>query len=116
MFFRFASGIKGVRRIGGSGDSILLHISARPSQESLRDLIALFHRYQISGMTQLAQFCTDANRDWFADPKAFWHRKIFRRLSVRSPNQPSGGDIHHVDHQILRHRESVVRRAVRCLP
>ena len=55
-FFHFATSIKAVKRIEGVGDSILLHVSSRPSQESLRDLIALFQRYRISNKAQLKVF------------------------------------------------------------
>ena len=76
-FFRFVEDIKAVRRIEGVRDSIVLHIASRISQESLRDLIALFERYRISRMSQLAQFLSPSNRTWFADPKKFWHKKVF---------------------------------------
>jgi hypothetical protein len=76
-FFRFAESIKAVRRIEGVRDSIVLHIASRISQESLRDLIALFERYRIPRMSQLAQFLSPSNRSWFADPKGFWHKKVF---------------------------------------
>jgi hypothetical protein len=76
-FFRFAESIKAVRRIEGARDSIVLHVATRISQESLRDLIALFERYRISRMSQLAQFLSPSNRSWFADPKKFWHKKVF---------------------------------------
>lgn len=78
-FFTFAKSIKAVLRVEGVGDSILLHVSSRPSQESLRDLIALFQRYRISGMPQLANFLTASNQNWFANEQNFWHRKVFGR-------------------------------------
>jgi hypothetical protein len=55
-FFAFARSITAVKRIEGSGDSILLHVTSRPSQQSLYDLNALFVRYRIRGKKQLAQF------------------------------------------------------------
>jgi len=76
-FFRFAEGIKAVRRIEGVGNSVALHVVSRISHESLRDLIALFERYRIPRMSQLAQFLSLSNRTWFADPKKFWHEKVF---------------------------------------
>jgi hypothetical protein len=53
-FFHFVKSIKAVKRIEGVNDSIVLHISSRPSQASLRDLAALFRRYRIAGSAQLA--------------------------------------------------------------
>ena len=76
-FFRFAESIKAVRRIEGVGDSIILHIASRISHESLRDLIALFERYRIPRMSQLAQLLSPSNRSWFADSKKFWYKKVF---------------------------------------
>lgn len=76
-FFRFAESIKAVRRVEGVGDSEVLHVTSRVSHDSLRDLIALFERYRIPRMTQLAQFLSPSNRSWFADPEKFWHKKVF---------------------------------------
>ena len=76
-FFRFAESIRAVRRIEGVRDSIVLHIASRISHESLRDLLALFERYRIPQMSQLAQFLSPSNRSWFADPDKFWHKKVF---------------------------------------
>ena len=55
-FFHFANSIKAVRRVEGVADSILLHVSSRPSQASIRDLSALFQRYRISNQAQLQIF------------------------------------------------------------
>ena len=77
-FFAFARSIKAVRDITGSGDSIILEVASRPSQESLSDLVALFARYRVSGMHQLAQFRSSSNERWFADPAKFWHKRVFR--------------------------------------
>jgi len=85
-FFTFARGIKAVQKVGGVGDSIILHVTARPSQQSLRDLVALFIRYRISGMRQLAQFLFTTNRRWFADTRKAWHKKIFGD-GTRTSNQ-----------------------------
>lgn len=80
-FFHLAGSIKAVRRVEGVSDSILLHVSSRPSHQSLRDLIALFLRYRLSGMSQLAPFLSESNRAWFADPGKSWHRKVFGRAT-----------------------------------
>src|SRR4051812_8587651 len=76
-FFRFAESIKAVRKIEGVRDSIVLHVASRISHGLLRDLIALFERYRIPRMSQLAQFISSSNKSWFADPKKFWHKKVF---------------------------------------
>jgi hypothetical protein len=50
--------------------------SSNLSQASLRDLLALFVRYQIP-MQQLAQFRNARNEAWFASPKMDWHTQVF---------------------------------------
>jgi hypothetical protein len=82
-FFRFAESIKAVRRIEGVHDSIVLHVASRVSHESLRGLLAIFERYRIPQMSQLAQFLSSSNRSWFADPKKFWHKKVFTDATRR---------------------------------
>ena len=82
-FFRFAESIKAVRTIEGIRDSIVLHVGLRVSQESLRDLIALFERYRVSRMSQFAQFLSSSNKHWFADPKNFWHKRVFTDATRR---------------------------------
>ena len=76
-FFRFAESIDGVTSIRGSADSIVLELAAEPSEQALRDLIALFERYRVAGSAQLAQFLSDSNKSWFADPQKFWYKNIF---------------------------------------
>lgn len=53
-----------------------LVISSRLSEASLRDLLALFTRYEIP-MAQLAQFRTSKNEHWFAAPNMYWHKRVF---------------------------------------
>ncbi len=49
---------------------------ARISEADLRDLIALFSRYQIP-MKQLAQFKSAKNENWFAASHMYWHNNVF---------------------------------------
>ncbi len=86
-FFAFAERITTVSRVEGVGDSIFLHVAARPSAAALRDLLALFHRYHIRGMSQLAIFLTPANAAWFTAPSAYWCRRVFPRpLPTSTPS------------------------------
>ena len=75
-FFEFARRIKGVRKIDGVRDEIQIHVQARLSDKSLRDILGLFQRYKIE-MRQLSQFETDKNREWFRDSRKFWFKKIY---------------------------------------
>ncbi len=50
------------------------------SRSSLRDLIALFSRYDIE-MRQLAQFKNWKNEEWFASSQMYWHDLVFGQQS-----------------------------------
>jgi hypothetical protein len=50
--------------------------SRRISEADLRDLLALFWRYNIP-MVQLAQFRNSNNKAWFASPKMYWYEEVF---------------------------------------
>jgi len=54
--------------------------SRRVSESALRDLLALFWRYNIP-MEQLAQFQNSANEAWFTAPKMYWHKKVFGKAT-----------------------------------
>jgi hypothetical protein len=60
-------------------DPVTLFVrSRRISDASLRDLIALFERYDIP-MNQLQVFLSDKNQSWFANPKMYWYKKVFSK-------------------------------------
>jgi len=71
--FEWAMQIRGVLR--WEQDTLVVK-SLNISQASLRDLIALFSRYQIP-MRQLAQFRNTRNEAWFAAPQMYWHTRVF---------------------------------------
>ncbi len=74
--FDWAMEIPGVMR--WEQDSLVVRNEL--SQPSLRELLALFSRYQLP-MAQLAQFRTRRNEDWFAAPQAYWHARVFDRAA-----------------------------------
>lgn len=71
--FEWAMQVPGVLRWE---QDVLVVKSLNISQASLRDLLALFSRYQIP-MQQLAQFRNTRNEAWFADPQMYWYKKVF---------------------------------------
>ena len=71
-FFHWAVEIPGVLR----WEQDILVVRSRLSQASLRDLLALFSRYEIP-MKQLAQFENDVNREWFTAPHMYWYGRVF---------------------------------------
>ena len=73
--FEWAVEIAGVLR----WEQDTLVVKTGLSQASLRDLLALFNRYQIP-MAQLAQFQTTKNEHWFAAQQTYWHARVFGEL------------------------------------
>lgn len=71
--FAWAIEIPGVT--GWDQDTLLVR-RRTISESSLRDLIALFYRYDIP-MVQLQVFLNDKNENWFANPIMYWHKKVF---------------------------------------
>ena len=84
-FFAWAQAIPAVVSVDGRGRSTNLKVkSKRISEASLRELIALHHRYRVS-MRQLAQFRNVTNEAWFASPEAYWFKPVFGL--VRAPQR-----------------------------
>jgi hypothetical protein len=64
-FFAWLQKIDAVKKFEGSGTSLFIECSPPPiSDESLRELRALFRRYGVE-TRQLDIYLTDANRAWF---------------------------------------------------
>ncbi len=80
-FSSWLDNVKAIRRWEGKGDCILLHVPSRISDKGLRELLAIFHRYRID-MRQLARFQSPSNKAWFADPKKYWHKRVFKAEAV----------------------------------
>ena len=81
-FFEWISRIKGINKWEGIFDEVHLHLPRkRISDECLRDLTALFYRYNIE-MSQLQQFINDKNREWYAAPGTYWYKSVFKEKST----------------------------------
>jgi hypothetical protein len=74
--FEWAVEIPGVLR----WEQDMLVVKSRLSEASLRDLLALFSRYEIP-MKQLAQFATPSNAKWFKTSDKYWHKRVFGQQS-----------------------------------
>ena len=76
-FVEWVNRIPCVRKVMGSGSELRIHVRGRRiSSHCLRELIALFRRYD-GAMPQLAQFESLSNRTWFRNPSAYWYRSVF---------------------------------------
>jgi hypothetical protein len=69
LFLEWWSRIPCVESCDGDG-------SGRGLVDDLRQLLAVCRRYGVD-MRQLAKFETAKNRDWFRDPKSYWHQAVF---------------------------------------
>lgn len=78
LFFEWIKRIPSIIKFNGLGDELYLHISSTTIAEGdLRELLALFCRYNID-MKQLRVFLNAANKDWFFENKeAYWHKQVF---------------------------------------
>ena len=74
--FEWAMEIPGVVR----WEQDTLVVKPRLSRASLRDLLALFSRYEIP-MKQLAQFESSINASWFCAPHMYWHDRVYGEQS-----------------------------------
>lgn len=78
-FFNWLDNIDCISNVKGIGNSLMLEVESPPSDEGLRELLAILHRYKIN-KEQLSQFETEANRHWFARNKyAFWYKGVFKK-------------------------------------
>ncbi len=91
-FFAWAESIPAVSSVSGRGRRILLAVDSRKiSEESLRELLALFWRYSVS-MKQLARFQNSRNASWFHATDAFWFTRVFGAgRPSRSRRRPKAG-------------------------
>ena len=76
-YFEWLERIPCVASFAGDGpDGLQVHLKRQPSQDDLRQLLALCHRWGVD-MRQLARFETNQNRSWFCAPEAYWHLAVF---------------------------------------
>ena len=82
-FYEWIQRISCVKKVDGTGSTLRIHVQRRHiSDACLRELLALFHRYDV-GMKQLAQFETPSNRHWFKAPLMYWHTAVFEPSPTR---------------------------------
>jgi hypothetical protein len=77
IFFEWLGKVACVSGIEGVGDELHITVSVNKVDDAcLRELLAIFFRYQIS-MKQLAAFRDDQKRKWFSNVEAYWYSKVF---------------------------------------
>jgi hypothetical protein len=96
LVFEWMRRIKAIRSWKGVAGEVYIRVRRPVSHTDLRELLALFFKYDIE-MTQLAQFRTDRNAEWFCSPKTYWYDRVFlkrvtrRRSSARQSDRRGQG-------------------------
>jgi hypothetical protein len=76
-FLSWLQSIPGVVRTEGRGRELAIYLrSKRLSEESLRELIAIYKRYH-GNMAEVSQFEDESNTSWFKTTGAYWHEDVF---------------------------------------
>ena len=82
-FFEWISKIKGIKKWEGARDEIHLYLpKSTTSNKCLRDLIALFYRYNID-RRQLQQLLNDKNRQLYENFKPGGHHNVYPVLPTQ---------------------------------
>lgn len=76
IFFRWLKDIPSIDNVEGFGHCIVMSISREVPDKDLRELLAVFRRYDVD-MRQLETLVSPGNRHWFADPSMAWHASVF---------------------------------------
>jgi len=77
-FFSWLKTIECISGVHGVGRDLFIEIGTTDVDDAdLRELIALFHRYNVN-MRQLQQLVTERNAAWFRDDREkYWHHEVF---------------------------------------
>lgn len=76
--FEWLGRITIVLNVAGEGRDLIIHLKRDPSDNQLRDLLALFFRYKMD-MTPLAALRTAKNESWYSDQNSYWFDAVFGR-------------------------------------
>ncbi|WP_316357692.1 hypothetical protein [Devosia sp.] len=76
--FEWLGRISVVRDVTGEGRNLIIRLKRAPTDNQLRDLLAVFFRYRMD-MTTLSILRTAKNESWFADQDSYWFDAVFGR-------------------------------------
>lgn len=74
--FEWLGRIDVVSDVTGEGHNLTLRLKRTPTDDQLRDLLALFYRYGMD-MKPLAALRTAKNESWFSDRSNYWYGSVF---------------------------------------
>jgi hypothetical protein len=88
VFFEWLDRLPCVSHYEGKGDSLHIEINSESVDEpALRELLAMFHRYDID-KKQLIAFDREEFSPWFRDERKYWFSGVFG-TSSRRPRRTS---------------------------
>jgi hypothetical protein len=76
LFFTWLDKIPSIVHVEGIGDCIHIFVEKKITKNDLREILAVFYRYNIE-MTQLQVFNCKAFSKWFPVPGAYWYERVF---------------------------------------
>lgn len=76
--FEWLGRITVIRNVTGEARDLIIRLKRAPTDNQLRDLLALFFRYQMD-MTPLTAMRTAKNESWFSDQGSYWFDAVFKR-------------------------------------
>jgi hypothetical protein len=77
-FFSWLKKLSCVSEVEGRGDTLYIRVlESKIDEHALRELLALFDRYQID-MSQLAVFDKPEFARWFHNRDAYWYEPVFQ--------------------------------------
>lgn len=80
-FFEWLERIDGFANAKGVGEELHVHIKESIDESSLRDLIALFFRYNID-LAQIPKVVSLHQHPWLLKPSVYWFSAMFPDASV----------------------------------
>lgn len=83
-FFEWIDNIPSVMKDVGVLDELHLYVRSKNIKDTdLRELVALFCKYEIKDATQLQVFLNAKNKKWFFDSYSYWHEQIFGEKRIK---------------------------------
>ena len=78
LFFNWLDTIECITSVEGSGLDLVAEVDAEISSDDLRELIALFFRYDVSNKQQLSKFLSPViEESFYGNKDAYWHMDVF---------------------------------------
>jgi hypothetical protein len=76
-FFTWVKKLPCVSKVEGKGEVLLIRVlESKVDEHALRELLALFHRYDID-MKQLGAFDSSEFAHWFRKTGTYWYKSVF---------------------------------------